>query len=159
MIDDKTKTVCFSGHRKFFDPIAEIEAKLEAEIRKCIESGMERFITGGALGFDTLAAQTTIRLRREFPQIRLFLALPCPSEDQTRYWKPTEKAEYKEILELADEVKVLAKSYTDDCMFDRNKYMVNNSCKIIHYLRHNGRSGTKQTVNYAQKQGIELIGI
>ena len=158
-MNDKTKTVCFSGHRTFHDPKAEIEKSLEAVIRKCIESGSERFITGGALGFDTLAALTVIRLRQEFPQIQLILALPCPPNEQMLKWTEEQKNEYQKILGLADDVKVLSEKYTEKCMLERNKYMVDNSCKLIHYLRSDGRSGTKQTVNYAIKQGVELIGI
>ena len=37
---------------------------------------------GGALGFDTLAAQTVLDMKKEYPQLRLILVLPC--EDQTR---------------------------------------------------------------------------
>lgn len=154
----KDKTVCFSGHRRFHDPKAEIEKNLEAAIRECIESGAERFIAGGALGFDTLAAWTVIRLRSEFPQIRLILALPCPPAEQTLKWTATQKDEYEKIRSLADEVTILSPKYTDKCMLDRNKNMVDQSYKLIHYLRTN-RGGTKHTVGYAQKQGIELIGI
>lgn len=155
---NKTKTVCFSGHRVFYNPKAEIEKSLEAAIRKCIENGSERFIAGGALGFDTLAAWTVIRLKREFPQIRLILALPCPPAEQTLKWTVEQKNEYQEILELADEVNILAKSYTSNCMLDRNRYMVDNSSKLINYLR-SDRGGTKFTVNYGKKQGIELIDL
>lgn len=158
-MNDKTKTVCFSGHRKLHDPKAEIEKNLETAIRQCIEAGSERFITGGAPGFDALAALTIIRLRREFTQIRLILALPCPPKEQTLKWTENQKEEHKKILDLADDVKILSDKYTEKCMLDRNKYMVDNSCKLIHYLRSDGRSGTKHTVNYAKKQGVELIGI
>lgn len=158
-MNNKTKTVCFSGHRKFHDPKAEIEKSIEAAIRQCIEAGSDRFMTGGALGFDTLAAQTIIRLRSEFPQIRLVLVLPCPPDEQTLEWTAEQKDEYQEILKLAEEVNILAESYTCDCMLKRNKYMVDNSSKLIHYLRSEKRGGTKQTVNYAIKQGIELIEI
>ena len=158
-MNNKSKTVCFSGHRSFRDPKAEIEKNLEFAIRQCIENGSEQFITGGALGFDTLAAWTIIRLRREFPQIRLVLALPCLPNEQILKWTAEQKDEYQKILDLADDVKILSEKYTDKCMLERNKYMVDNSSKLIHYLRSDGRCGTKHTVNYAKKQGIELIGI
>lgn len=159
MKDEKSKTVCFSGHRILYDPKADIEKSLEIVIRQCIKNGSERFITGGALGFDTLAAWAVIRLRSEFPHIRLILALPCSPNEQTLKWTAEQKNEYQKILELADEVNMLAKNYTPDCMLDRNKYMVDNSSKLIHYLRSQKRGGTKQTVNYAKKQGVEPIGI
>ncbi|MBD5156135.1 MAG: DUF1273 domain-containing protein [Butyrivibrio sp.] len=157
-MNTKEKTVCFSGHRDFHDPKAEIEKSLEAAIRQCIDDGAESFITGGALGYDTLAAWTVIRLREEYPQIKLVLALPCPPAAQTLKWKDEQKAEYEKIRELADEEHILSTCYTRSCMLDRNRFMVDNSYRIIHYLR-SDRGGTRYTVNYAKKQGIELIGI
>lgn len=154
----KEKTVCFSGHRNLHDPKAEIEKCLEAAVRQCIADGAEDFIAGGALGFDTLAAWTVIRLRSEFPQIRLILALPCPPAAQTLKWTAEQKDEYEKIRKLADEENILAESYTRSCMLDRNKYMVDHSYRLIHYLRTNS-GGTNHTVNYAKKQGIELVGI
>jgi len=157
-MDKRSKTVCFSGHRVLQDPKTQIEKKLEAAVRKCIGNGAECFVTGGALGFDTIAARTVIRLREEFPQIKLILALPCPPKDQTLRWSAAQAAEYQEILGLADDVKVLSPKYTKSCMLDRNRYMVDNSSVLIYYLRSN-RGGTRLTVNYALTQNIELVGI
>lgn len=157
-MNNKSKTVCFSGHRVFQDPKAEIEKNLETAVRDCISKGAEYFIAGGALGFDTLAARTVIRLREEFPQIKLILALPCPPQAQTLKWSAAQVAEYQEIISLSDVVRVLSPEYTQSCMLDRNRYMVDNSSTLIHYLRSN-RGGTSYTVSYAQRQNIQLIGI
>ena len=157
-MSSKSITVCFSGHRVLQDPKTEIEKKLEAAVRECINKGAERFLTGGALGFDTLAAKTIIHLRTEYPHIKLILALPCPPYEQTLKWTAIQAAEYMEILGQADEVRVLSSEYTQTCMLDRNRYMVDNSSILIHYLRSN-RGGTKYTVNYASTQNVQLVGI
>lgn len=157
-MSEKERTVCFSGHRKFNEPRAEVEKRIEYAVRECIANGSEVFIAGGAIGVDTLAAQTVIRLRKEYPQIRLVLALPCPPEDQTLKWSADQKAEYQSILGQANEVKILSDKYTDSCMLDRNRFMVDNSSKLIYYLRKD-RSGTGYTVRYAKKQTIKLIAI
>lgn len=157
-MNNKDVTVCFSGHRILKDPKEEVEANLEAAIRQCIDNGSEVFMTGGALGFDTLAAWTVIRLKNEYPRIQLVLALPCPTEEQSIKWTIKQKNEYQQILNQADEVRILSKVYTDTCMLDRNDYMVDNSSTIVYYLRYN-RGGTKHTVKYAQSKGIQMIGI
>lgn len=154
----REKTVCFSGHRILYDPKEEVEKNLEAAVRQCIADGSKGFITGGALGVDTLAALTVIRLRKEYPEIRLMLALPCPAEEQTLKWSDSQREEYRNILDLADEVQVLSDKYTDKCMLDRNKFMVDNSGTLIYYLR-TERGGTGYTVRYAKKQTIKLIAI
>ena len=48
---------------------------------------------GGALGFDTLAAQTVLEMKKEYPQLRLILVLPC--ENQTRGWHSEDIAVYE----------------------------------------------------------------
>ncbi len=155
---EKSKTVCFSGHRVLYDPKDIIEKRLEAAIRQSIADGARTFIAGGAIGFDTIAAQTVIRLRGEYPDIRLVLALPCPPEFQTLKWTACQKKEYGEILKQADEVRVLSDKYTKDCMLSRNRYMVDNSGMLIYYLR-SEYGGTKHTVNYASGKEIDMVAL
>ncbi len=157
-MNEKLKTVCFSGHRELHEPKEEIEKRLEAAIRQCISNGAERFIAGGATGVDAIAAQAVIRLRREYPNIRLILALPCPPEYQTRNWTKQQKEEYQEIFRQADENHILSNKYTRGCMFARNRYMVDNSGTLIYYLR-SDKGGTKYTVDYAKSKEIKLIGL
>ena len=88
----------------------------------------------------------------------VWLCLPCPPKAQTLKWSAPQVAEYREILGLADDVRILSQTYTQSCMLDRNRYMVDNSSTLIHYLRSN-RGGTSYTVSYAQKQNIQIIGI
>lgn len=155
-MNTKFETVCFSGHRILYDPREFVEQQLYAAIQECIANGKISFMTGGALGFDTIAAKAVIGLRTENPMIRLVLALPCPAEEQTLKWNKQQIEEYKSILEQADEVKVLSPHYTNGCMLSRNRYMVDNRSTLIYYLR-NPRSETKYTVNYAQSKDIKLI--
>ena len=83
MTDKRAVTCCFTGHRKLptgqYQMIAD---RLEQTIIRLIEKGVLYFGAGGALGFDTLAALTVLRLRKQYPQIKLILVLPC--RDQTR---------------------------------------------------------------------------
>lgn len=157
-MENKSETVCFSGHRILHDPQETVTQQLENAIRNCIEDGKTTFMTGGAIGFDTLAAETVIELRKIYPDIRLVIALPCPPEQQTIKWTANQKEKYNEILNLADEVKILTPDYTDGCMLSRNKYMVDNSSTLICYLR-SPRGGTKYTGNYAKKSGLVLLEI
>lgn len=68
--------MCFTGHRTLLEPRQDVEKKLEDVVRRCIVNGARTFITGGAIGFDTITAQLILRLRSEFPNIYLALALP-----------------------------------------------------------------------------------
>ena len=89
MNDKKSVTACFTGHRKI-PPIESsvVSENLRKTLVQCIENGYCYFGAGGALGFDTLAAQTVLELKKEYPHIKLILVLPC--QNQTRGWKSTD---------------------------------------------------------------------
>lgn len=72
------KTCCFTGHREISKhSIQKVAERLEIELVKLIGKGYCYFGCGGALGFDTIAAQTVLRLREKYPHIKLILVLPC----------------------------------------------------------------------------------
>ena len=56
----KDKTCCFTGHRKLpTEKLNKITDELEKTVIGLIADGYRFFGTGGALGFDTVAAQST----------------------------------------------------------------------------------------------------
>ena len=58
-------TVCFTGHRKLpFMQLHSIEKRLKDEIISLIEQGYRYFGAGGALGFDTIAAQAVLEAKK-----------------------------------------------------------------------------------------------
>lgn len=153
----RNKTCCFTGHRQLPEKYKdEIASKLENTIKLLIHSGYRYFGTGGALGFDTLAAQTVLRLRKGYPQIKLILVLPCLS--QADKWHPSDVEIYQEIIKQADKVVYTSKEYTPKCMFKRNRHLVDHSSACVCYLtRRSG--GTAYTVEYAQKCGVQIFNI
>lgn len=153
---DKMKVACFSGHRKLPQDCTELQANLEKAIIELIERGVVFFGNGAALGFDQLAASTVLRLKKEYPQIRLVMVLPCPPEQQSLKWNDEQKKRYYEMLDRADKVRILSPKYTNSCMLDRNRHMVNNSAYLICYLREQ-RGGTFYTVGYAERQGLKIL--
>ena len=153
---DKSKVACFSGHRRLPQNCEELRAKLKREIIGLIERGVVFFGAGGAWGFDMLAEKTVLELKREYPHIRLVLVLPCPPDQQTLKWNAVQRQRYYEILERADKVRILSPQYTSDCMLARNHHLVDGSAYLICYLREQ-RGGTAYTVDYADRQGIQII--
>ena len=153
----RAKTVCFTGHRHIPEnelPI--IKERLRETVIELIERGYRFFGAGGALGFDTLAALTVLELRAAYPQIRLILVLPC--KDQTLKWSCEDVLVYNGILRQADKVVYLHERYTDGCMHERNRYLVDNSSVCVCYLRRES-SGTAYTVTYAGKCGCDTVDI
>lgn len=155
------KTCCFTGHRRIDDKDKEaIKAKLKTAIILLIENGVLYFGAGGALGFDTLAAMTVLELKKDYPDIKLILVLPC--KNQTLYWSNKKDIEiYNYIKERADKIVYTSEFYESGCMFKRNRHLVDNSKYCICYFNFNNRTngGTAYTVNYAEKQGRVIINL
>lgn len=153
----REKTCCFTGHRELPGKRREeIALKLEEAVVTLIRPGYLYFGAGGALGFDALCAQTILRLRKIYPQIKLILVLPCLS--QADRWSPADKAVYQEIKRQADKVVYTSQEYTRDCMFKRNRHLVNYSSVCICYLTR-GYGGTAYTVDYARKHGLRILNL
>ena len=153
---ERSKVACFSGHRKLPEDCTELRSNLEKAIITLIEQGVVFFGSGAALGFDQVAAETVLKLKEDYPHIRLVMILPCPPEQQSSRWNDEQKKRYSNILSRADKVRVLSPQYTSHCMLDRNRHMVDNSAYLVCYLReHSG--GTFYTVNYAERQGIKIL--
>jgi uncharacterized phage-like protein YoqJ len=153
----KEKTVCFTGHRTI--PMLKkwkIEKKLKETLEALIENGYCYFGAGGALGFDTIAAQTVLGLKKKHPEIKLILVLPC--KNQTRGWEEKDVSVYESIIEQADKVVYTQEHYDRGCMFKRNRHLVDNSSVCVAYLTEE-KGGTAYTVNYANQKGVKVINI
>lgn len=153
----RDRTCCFTGHRKIpSEQYTQIARRLRYEIVKLIEQGYVFFGAGGALGFDTLAAQTVLDLRESYPQIKLILVLPCKS--QTYGWNAKDIAIYEEIKNCCDKFVYTSEQYDPGCMFKRNRHLVDNSSICICFQTEN-KGGTAYTVKYARKEGLEVINL
>ncbi len=74
----RDKTACFTGHRQIASEQQRVVAeRLKRTVEKLILNGYCYFGAGGALGFDTLAAECVLYLKKQYPQIKLILVLPC----------------------------------------------------------------------------------
>ena len=155
--DLRARTCCFTGHREI--PLLRrhhIAKVLKQELEKLIEQGVIYFGAGGALGFDTMAAQTVLSLKSKHPEIKLILVLPCHS--QADRWSEEDRAVYEEIKLKADKVKYTSIEYTSGCMHKRNRHLVDNSSVCVSYMTKN-TGGTAYTVDYARKNRVRVINL
>ena len=153
----KQQTVCFTGHRMLAAAErATLERRLEETVSELAAAGYRYFGAGGALGFDTLAAETVLRLREKNKEIKLILVLPC--YNQADNWPVADRAKYAYLKAQADKVVYTAKSYHDGCMQVRNRRLVDSSSVCIAYLKHL-TGGTAYTVRYARENGLRVINL
>ena len=153
----KETTCCFTGHRKLPKyKIEDIIKHLDKEVDNLINQGITDFVSGGAIGFDLIAASLIITKKERGREVRLIFALLCP--DYNEHWTKSEKQLLFSIVAQADEVVYVSDKYSDDCMRKRNEYMVNRSRYCICALLRE-RSGTRQTVSFAEKNGLCVIHV
>ena len=156
----RKRSCCMSGHRSLPSNLQEqvwLQKNLRGAIAQLVEEGIDIFYTGGALGFDTLAAVTLLEMRQRLPGIQLYLTVPYP--EQHLGWSKTDQKLYERIRESADRVYIVSPRYHKDCMKRRNYFMVDHSCVCAHYMTNPTRSGTAQTVKYAYESGCRLINL
>ncbi len=151
-------TVSFTGHRDAYSP--ELQRKLRETLERLIAEGADLFCAGGAVGFDTLAAETVLELQGEYPQINLRLVLPCPPEAQTARFPVKARERYYDILRASDSVETVSPRYTDGCMKLRNRRLTElaDIC-VCCYDTSRFSSGTGQTVRMAERKGIRIINL
>ena len=161
---ERVKTCCFTGHRPQqlgFAPGSAAETalknRLAGEIVRLIEEqNVRRFISGMALGVDTWAAQTVLKLKEIYPDLTLECAVPC--RNQAKRWNRRDRETYLSVLRAADRVTVLQEEYTPFCMQLRDAYMVEQA-DIVLAVWNGSKGGTSYTVNCARKLHKTLIVI
>lgn len=157
LLIDKTKNCCFTGHRTIPDKDAAMISSYTTEvIENLADMGYTTFISGGAIGFDLLAARIVLQLKTKYPQLRLVMALPCKNQDAK--WNMFQKRQYRSILDNADEVICLNEEYCTGCMYQRNRFMVDNSFVCIAYMTHTS-GGTAHTVRYAEERELGVVNV
>ena len=153
----KEKTCCFTGHRKIdTEKYPLVKQRLTETLEQLIKQGYRYFGAGGALGFDTLAAQTVLSMKAKYPHIKLILVLPCLS--QAKNWPDADQTVYEDIKSKADKVVYTSQEYTKGCMFKRNRHLVDCSSVCISYLTKD-TGGTAYTVKYATQNKVHVINI
>ena len=149
----KPKSCAFTGHRQLEGDFS--ARKLKKEIKKLMEKGVEIFYNGMAMGFDLIAAEHVLSLRKKFPSVKLIACVPCYGQE--KYFSSADKRRYAKILKKADETQILSEHYYRGCMQKRDRYMADRADFLIAYC-HKEEGGTAYTVKYFKKQkGEEKI--
>ena len=147
---------CFTRHRpeKLNTSEKEVRAALRKQIDQAVHDGFTVFITGVARGVDLWAAEIVMDLRKRNKEIKLICAIPHDGFEAR--WSPSWQELYRYVLAEADLTRVISKGYHTGVYQVRNEWMVNHSTRVIAVF--NGQpSGTKNTIDYAYRQGVPVV--
>lgn len=161
MINEEEKRqhrCCFTGHRPEKLHISEEKVKelLKAEIEQAVFDGFNVFITGMARGVDIWAAMIVLNMRKTDKEVKLICASPYPNFE--KQWTSSWQLDYNYIMSNADLVRFISPFYIKSCFQIRNQWMVNHSKRVIAVFT-GEKSGTKNTVDYALRHGIEVRNV
>ena len=140
------KNCVFTGHRDLGEDFS--KSLLKKTIEGLIKEGVENFYNGMAIGFDLIAAECVLSLRRKYPQVKLIACVPCYGQE--KYFSDADKKRYVKILKKANETVILADHYYQGCMQNRDKYMVEHAEVMIAYCKKT-TGGAAYTVKLFQK--------
>ena len=157
----KEETCCLTGHRPSklpwgYDEDCEACKRFKKKLREvflnAIKYGLKNFLCGMAEGYDMLAAEVLIEIRK-FKDIRLVAMVPC--QNQAFKWSESQKKRYLQLLKECDDIFVLALGYSPACMNNRNRQMVDLSSVCIACFNQTP-GGTRNTLLYAKRQGCKV---
>ncbi len=157
--DDSIKTVCFTGHRNIPENLRPVIAELLSEILPGLYArGARVFKTGGALGFDTMAAHAVIDLKTatKDPEIKLCLCLAAP--DQSKYFSKYDSIIFDMILHSSDTVSYACENTTTQSYLARNRQLIKGSDVCVAYCTEQ-RGGSYYTCKQALINGVEFINL
>lgn len=161
------KTCCFTGHRNRDLPFSGDRSKqgmkclvssLQMYIEKAVNDGFDTFISGMAEGVDLICAEIVYNLiTRKGMNLKLVCAVPYKDQGTKELLNPIDQYVYSMISRDCTNVVYICDKKSRDCYQKRNKFMVENSRRIIGVIKdEKAKSGTLQTINMAKKSGLEL---
>ena len=153
--------VCFTGHRpeKFpFDVTNEVYLKMFLSVIymhacEAVREGYDTFYCGMQRGMDIWAGKQILNLKRVYPNVKLICVSPYEREISSRRGKDYD--DYVLLRDSCDEFITLNEEYREGCFFERNRYMVDRSGYIIGAIS-DSKSGTAQTLAYAERKGLKV---
>ena len=145
-----------SGYRQSPAACAPLSAALRRAILQAGRDGCDTFLSGMALGSDTLAAEEVLALKAEGRPFRLIAVIPCPEQDAR--WKEPDRERYRALLARADGRICVCPQYTPSCMHIRNRWLVEHARRLIAVFD-GSPGGTANTVRLAAKMHREIVQI
>lgn len=151
-------SVAFTGHRSIpSEDIKEVREKVSSKVRELYSQGLRNFFCGMALGFDMLAAEEVLKLKKELPEISLIAVVPF--RGQSERWGERQKERYSKLVKEADDVVVLSEKYYNGCLLKRNDYMLEHGCVLVAYFDGKPKGGTSYTVRKGKTMRLRVVNL
>lgn len=156
----KEQTICLTGHRVIREKESVVREKLKDMLEYEILNGYIYFAAGGARGFDALASEVVLEIKKtKYPEVDLILVLPFENQYTAETeWTEAEIRQYEDLKKRASEIIYMGKEYKRGCYHKRNRLLVRMASKCISYQT-KSTGGTAYTVQCAEQAGIPVLNV
>lgn len=161
----RQSSCCFTGHRPGKLPwgtnetdirCIRLKKRIADAVEAAYEGGYRHFICGMAMGCDLYFCECVLALRDRCGDVTVEAAIPCPT--QADAWPRRERERYARLVAACDLETVVSSVYSADCMYRRDRYMVDHSSLLI--AAFDGTpGGTRYTVEYAMRRRVSVIDL
>lgn len=157
MSDKRTETCCCTGHRDIpYGLETPLKSVLKEQVGLLLSKGVIYYGVGGAVGFDTLAAEALFELRTEYPQIKVILVYPFSGFDSR--WQKEQRERYRVLLPKYDKQVCVSRTPGREAYLMRDRHLVDCSAHCIAFCSRS-YGGTAYTVRYAQEHGCQIYNL
>ena len=156
---DRNLSVSFTGHRTDKLPWGEFEddeeclrfkKRLEAQIIRAYNEGARYFLSGMADGVDIYAAEIVLKLSHKLKEMKLVAVFPY-GVGSTKRKRRCARHAYRVVS--------LYRDYVPSCYMERNRFLVEQSVRIICGFSGEESSGTAATMRMARRGGIDIVTV
>ncbi len=150
------KSCCFIGHNSI--PISLImRLKAISALEDLIDQGVTDFYAAGIVGWDMICEKAFLRLREEYPQIKLHLLLSQYKKSRMKNRNKDPNKNFGAVLSSSDGVEF---DFVEGCLTKRMAKIVELSdCCLCYYEKIASSSSTALTIRLAEKKGIKIINL
>lgn len=170
-LNDKNTNVCFTGPRPYKLPgngdacnadAQKIAFAVSREIEYAAKQGKLNFLSGLMAGFDILAAEQVLLLKKLPPYNNIRCILVGPFRKgffATKYWTPDWIRRARNLCEAANFGISLYDTYYKGVYYKRNQFLVSNASQVICFYNGASGGGTAYTLELAHKAGLEISNV
>ena len=148
-----TKACCVTGHRDISESmVSKITRLLQDEIVQAYRDGYRKFYSGMATGVDLIFVEILSKYKA-VSKLDIFIEAVLPYRGAMN----KRNAHFQRLVGCCDAVRVLSEQYYGKRVYlERNKYMFDNSQKVIAVYDGRVTGGTYFTIEYAQMNNKDL---
>lgn len=159
-------TAAFSGYRPTKLPeqgSKRVQTNLQTRLRNAILETLNRgyttYLNGCMAGWDILAAEVVLELRKAYPEIKCISIAPFRRAFLVGpNWTPEWRARALAVYRQSDQAFALEEQYRRGIYYARDRFLIDHAALLICY--YDGQpGGTSYTVHYAESKGHEMINL